>query len=153
MKRLFILFMTVLFAFGIHEVRAGTPEQKSYVPDIVTVYDINLSNELDATIQESTFRDIVGEDIIILYDSNHAVLNSITVYVIQDDSRMESIFDKNLFMIFQVPEKINFKYRYIQKDDEYSMLGNSKRQLYRLAMTKRLATFKNYSQLGYSIKY
>ena len=154
MKRLFILLMTMFFAFGFHELRAG-PGQKVNVPEMMIMHDIDLSYGLDATVtvQESTFREIVGEDVIILYDSNHAVLNAVTIYVVQEDGRMESILDKNLFMISRVPEKKYFNYRYILNYHEYSMLGNSKRSLYRLSMTDRLTTFKNYSQLGYSIKY
>jgi len=150
MKRLFILLMTTFLAFGIHELRAG-PGQKAYVPEIVIIHDIDLSYGLDATVQEFTLRNIVGEDILILNVPGHAMLTGDKMEI-QENNRMVSDLENKTSMYFEMPGIIDIN-RHIQKEGEYSMLGNSKRSLYRLNLTDSLTDYKDYSQLGYSIKY
>jgi hypothetical protein len=144
--------MTMFFAFGFHELRAG-PGEKTYVPEIVITYGIDLSYGLDAatTVQEATFREIVGEDILILNVPGHAMLTGDKMKI-QENKRMVSDLDNKTSIFLEMPGITDIN-RHIQKEGDYSMLGNSKRSLNRLNKTDRKTTCKNYSQLGYSIKY
>jgi len=127
MKKLFLLFMTLLLAFGIYELKAMPTEQKFYVPDIFISYDVDTSYGIDGGVIGFTFSDIIGGNIRILHGAVlQATLSGDYKTIIQEKMRPVPISIITLLSANKIDRTgIDTDSNDIKDQTDYTLLGYS----------------------------